>query len=198
MGTEQMAESMRPSNVYNLPGRGDVELVNIGESNGGGVDGGGNGPQDGDMEKRLSTLEGRLDAILPTLASKSDIESIKTLIGVENTHAESLRADVNKSISDSKNWMFGILATLTLFALTISLTLYNSLRSSMTDSIGALSTKIEYQLAADKTPQPTPQAPQIIIVPTTGTMMATKEEDPLKFYIPKPSGQDDDSLKQKK
>lgn len=58
-----------------------------------GFDGGGGGGYDGDMNARITALETRLDTVLPTLATKSDIESVKT--------------EIHKSTGDTHKWMIG-------------------------------------------------------------------------------------------
>lgn len=56
-----------------------------------GIDNGGGPPHDGNMEARLTALETRLDTVLPTLATKTDIESVKT--------------EIHKSTGDTHKWM---------------------------------------------------------------------------------------------
>jgi hypothetical protein len=56
-----------------------------------GIDKGGEPPDDGDMENRLTALETRFDTILPTLATKTDIESVKT--------------EIHKSTGETHKWM---------------------------------------------------------------------------------------------
>jgi hypothetical protein len=46
------------------------------------VAGGGEPPYDGDMDKRLTVLETRFDTILPTLATKSDVEALRAEVHV--------------------------------------------------------------------------------------------------------------------
>ncbi|GLQ45653.1 hypothetical protein GCM10007862_07040 [Dyella lipolytica] len=58
----------------------------------------GGGSNDGDMEKRLTTLETRLDTILPTLATKSDMEGI--------------RGDISKTDTALTRWMLGTVIAL--------------------------------------------------------------------------------------
>jgi hypothetical protein len=62
------------------------------------VDGGGSPPHDGSMENRLTVLETRLDTLLPTLATKSDIGDI--------------RADVQKVSSDISRWTLATMITI--------------------------------------------------------------------------------------
>ncbi|MDB5777572.1 MAG: hypothetical protein JWP38_3705 [Herbaspirillum sp.] len=56
------------------------------------IDKGGEPPDDGDME-RLSALEARFDAVLPTLATRTDIESVKS--------------EIHKSSGETHKWMLG-------------------------------------------------------------------------------------------
>lgn len=44
------------------------------------LENGGGPPYDGSMEARLTKLETRLDTILPTLATKADIEGVKSAL----------------------------------------------------------------------------------------------------------------------
>ncbi|WP_156803370.1 hypothetical protein [Frateuria aurantia] len=63
---------------------------------------GGGGTHDGGMEQRLTTLETRLDTILPTLATKADIEGVR---------------------SDIKGWMLATVLTIigTLVAVVVAM-----------------------------------------------------------------------------
>jgi hypothetical protein len=56
------------------------------------VDSEGGPPHDGDME-RLAALEARFDAVLPTLATRADIESVKS--------------EIHKSSGETHKWMLG-------------------------------------------------------------------------------------------
>lgn len=59
---------------------------------------GGSPPYDGDMERRLTALETRLDTILPTLATKADIGEI--------------RADLHKMNAEIKSWTLATVLTI--------------------------------------------------------------------------------------
>lgn len=56
------------------------------------IDKGGEPPDDGDME-RLAALEARFDTVLPTLATRADIESVKS--------------EIHKSSGETHKWMLG-------------------------------------------------------------------------------------------
>ena len=62
------------------------------------IDSGGEPPDDGDMNTRLTALETRFDTVLPTLASKADIGE--------------LRADVHKISSDISRWTLATMITI--------------------------------------------------------------------------------------
>jgi hypothetical protein len=62
------------------------------------VDNGGEPPDDGRMEHRITALETRLDTILPTLATKADIGEI--------------RADLHKVSSEIKGWTLATMITI--------------------------------------------------------------------------------------
>lgn len=62
------------------------------------VDNGGEPPDDGRMEARLTALETRLDTILPTLATKADIGEI--------------RADMHKMNAEIKTWTLATMITI--------------------------------------------------------------------------------------
>jgi len=64
----------------------------------GGIDNGGGGSDDGGMETRLTALETRFDATLPTLATKADLGE--------------LRGDVQKVSADISRWMLATMLTI--------------------------------------------------------------------------------------
>ncbi len=86
------------------------------------------------MDRRLTVLETRFDTILPTLATKADIESLRgefrsemeklrgefrsemeKLRGEFRSEMEKLRADLFKALNDAMRWMMGI--AITIFAI---------------------------------------------------------------------------------
>lgn len=77
------------------------------------VAGGGEPPYDGTMEHRVTSLEARLDAIVPTLATKVDVaelraemrESFADLRAEMRQSFADVRADTQKTSSDNKSWM---------------------------------------------------------------------------------------------
>jgi hypothetical protein len=93
------------------------------------IAGGGEPPYDGGMEHRMTALETRFDTILPTLATKADVETLRVDIDtlrlsmnadscairaeLENTTLRlevkfnELRADMHKMHAGIKTWMLG-------------------------------------------------------------------------------------------
>jgi hypothetical protein len=78
-------------------------------------DGGGGGGYDGSMEKRLTTLEAQFAAVLPTLATKTDVGDLKTELikstgDIKTEIAKSMgdvRTDVVKTNGETHKWMIG-------------------------------------------------------------------------------------------
>jgi hypothetical protein len=68
-------------------------LRNNGQSGKANTVGGGGDGYEANMEHRMTALETRIDTILPTLATKADVESIKT--------------DIHKAIGETHKWMIG-------------------------------------------------------------------------------------------
>jgi hypothetical protein len=72
------------------------------------VAGGGEPPYDGNMEHRITSLEARWDAVIPTLATKADLVALGTELRAElrdGLHQDSmansaLRVDMQKSFSE--------------------------------------------------------------------------------------------------
>jgi hypothetical protein len=62
------------------------------------LDKGGEPPDDGRMEARLTALETRLDTVLPTLATKADLGEV--------------RSDIHKVDSSIKTWMLATMLTI--------------------------------------------------------------------------------------
>lgn len=106
------------------------------------VPAGGNGEpaRERDVYRRLTVLETRFDTILPTLATKSDLESLRVEVysGFERLRAEmermrgemeKLRAELFKSQSDLMKWLIGIVATMFVSLLLFNVAMFNSMKS---------------------------------------------------------------------
>jgi hypothetical protein len=94
---------MAEGNVYNHPAASKRHSSS--------VDSGGDGPHDGDMRERVASLEGRLDTLIPTLATKGDMGE--------------LRADI-------KAWMLGTVLVLIVGLASIIFAMTGSINSQLT------------------------------------------------------------------
>jgi hypothetical protein len=103
------------------------------------VAGGGEPPYDKDMDRRLTVLETRFDAILPTLATKSDLEALRaevrvgfeSLRGEFHIEMEKLRADLFKALNDSMRWMIGVVVSLFIGILAVNVAMFNAVNRKM-------------------------------------------------------------------
>jgi hypothetical protein len=84
--------------------------------------GGGEPPYDKCVETRLTVLETRFDTILPTLATKSDIEAVRL-------EMEKLRTEIFKALNDTVWPLIGVIVTLFVGTWGVNIALYNSLKS---------------------------------------------------------------------
>lgn len=66
------------------------------------VAGGGEPPYDGNMEHRITALEARWDAILPTLATKADLADLRTEMRQSFANVDT---QFQKMSADNKSWM---------------------------------------------------------------------------------------------
>ena len=106
-------------------------------------------PHDGGMEARMTKLETRLDTILPTLATKADIEAV--------------RGDVHKVSSEMKGWFIAtaILVIVSMFTIAnIMFTQVRGLAPTPSQSSAPVIIQVPAQSAALGTaPTKTPSAP---------------------------------------
>lgn len=65
-----------------------------------GLQHGGEPPDNGPMEARVSVLEAKWESVIPTLATKSDIAGTKSELS-------ELRADMHKGFADQTKWIIG-------------------------------------------------------------------------------------------
>jgi hypothetical protein len=72
-------------------------------------------PDDPSFDRRLAVLETRIDTILPTLATKSDIDR--------------LRAEIFIGLSDNLKWSVGIMLTMLIAFLGVNFAMLNAMRS---------------------------------------------------------------------
>lgn len=90
------------------------------------IAGGGGPPYDADMDRRLTVLETRFDTILPTLATKSDLETLRSEMRVE---IEKLRVAVAEKINDAMKWMIGLFVTFFIGMLGVNFVMFNTLKN---------------------------------------------------------------------
>lgn len=108
------------------------------------VAGGGEPPYDGNMEHRITNLEARWDAVIPTLATKSDLVALGTELRAElheGLHQNSmtnsaLRADMQQSFGEVRSGMQQSLG---------------ELRAEMQKGFGELRTEMQKLSADNKT-----------------------------------------------
>jgi hypothetical protein len=74
---------------------------------------GGEPPYDNDMDRRLTVLETRFDTILPTLATKLDIEA--------------LRSDMLKMHNDLLKWIIGFSITIFVAVIGFDVAVFNAI-----------------------------------------------------------------------
>lgn len=78
--------------------------------------GGGGPPYDGGMEARVTTLEAKWEAVIPTLATKSDVGEVRT--------------DLHKMDASIKTWMIGTVVGLMIGFGGLFLAMTNALKPS--------------------------------------------------------------------
>ena len=83
------------------------------------VAGGGGPPYDESMDRRLVVLETRFDVILPTLATKHDLDKVRGDLLVE----------MQKAIHAQTKWMIGLFLSLLVGMLGFNLAMLNAIRS---------------------------------------------------------------------
>ncbi|MBC5767301.1 hypothetical protein [Ramlibacter albus] len=101
------------------------------------------GDYDHDMDRRMMTLEVKWDAILPTLATKSDLAELRTEIREVRTevHKEigevrtemqrefgAVRAEIQKGINETQRWMIATVIGLFIGFAGLFLAMTNTLR----------------------------------------------------------------------
>lgn len=96
------------------------------------VAGGGEPPYDREMDRRLTVLETRFDTILPTLATKNDIDILRGEI-------EKLRSELFKAINDATLRHMALVIALFVGAMGVNITMFNSLRALISTAQPALS-----------------------------------------------------------
>lgn len=96
--------------------------------------GGGEPPTNHALDRRLTVLESRFDTILPTLATKSDMESLRAEFG---SGFERLRTEMFKLQNNMLKWMIGISVTMFIGFLGANFAMFNVTRSLFLSSKSA-------------------------------------------------------------
>ncbi len=169
-----MADSMRTSNVFKMPRSGGVDMVDIGGSNGGGVDGGGDGPQDGDMRERVA----RIEATLEGLATKADVVTLgKEISGELNNTAKDLFKEFHHTVGDYKKWTltvsWSVIAIGIVGVLGLLFTIYN------TNNRVSNQQPVVRELSA-----PSAAGPIIIYPPYPPSSQGDKQPEPKPMSVP--------------
>ena len=104
------------------------------------------------LDRRLTVLETRFDTILPTLATKRDIEDLRREfgIGLEALRAElqTLRADIFKALHDTLKWMIGIVITMFIGLLGANFAMFNAVKT-LIESSHAVGPAVDRHRSAD-------------------------------------------------
>jgi hypothetical protein len=134
-------------------------------------------PDDPSFDRRLTVLETRFDTILPTLATKRDIEDLRTefstglerlrgefrselekLRGEFRSELEKLRAEMFRALHDAMKWMVGIVVTIFIGLLGANFAMFNAMKS-LIESSRPPAPAIEVPAAHDAT---VPRNPPVI------------------------------------
>ncbi|SHH14580.1 hypothetical protein [Massilia sp. CF038] len=87
---------------------------------------GGAGPSyDADMDRQLTILETRFDTILPTLATKHDVDMLRAEMRAE---MERLRVELHKAIHHQLKWMIAMFITLVIGLFGMHYSMLNAMR----------------------------------------------------------------------
>lgn len=134
-----------------------------------GFDGGGGGGYDGAMEKRLTALEARLEAILPTLATKADLTDLKIEVaGVRTEVTKSigdvrtelvkstgeLKAEITRSTGETQKWMIATVIGLFVGFGGLFMAMSNALKPSGASQPHSTPAQMVYVPVAPGTAQP--------------------------------------------
>lgn len=123
------------------------------------VAGGGEPPYDGSMEHRITTLEARWDAVIPTLATKADLAALSAELRFEfreglhqNALATSaLRSEMQQSFGEVRTEMQKLSADIKTWTLATVLTIIGTMLAAL--------------IGISQVTKATPPAPIIITLP---------------------------------
>ncbi len=118
------------------------------------VAGGGEPPYDKEMDRRLTVLETRFDTILPTLATKSDLEALRSDFRIESG---ALRAELSKALNDTMLRLMALCIALVIGSMGVNIALYSSLRTLIVNS-QPVASKVPKSPAPSRQPQVAQQA----------------------------------------
>lgn len=121
----------------------------------GGVVTGGGGPHDGDMDRRLTSLEAKLEATLPTLATKEGIAS--------------LGQEMHKMDASLKTWMVGTICTLVFGFAALVFTAGTFLNSNLQGIKADVQRSID--IAQSKTQSQQSQSPPPVVIQLSPEML---------------------------
>jgi hypothetical protein len=122
-------------------------------------------PDDPSYDRRLTVLETRFDTILPTLATKGDIERLRAdlaigqekLSGELRQQSEKLGVEFQKGLNDNIKWTVGIMLMMLIAFLGVHFSMINTLRGFIVSHQSSAQTP-QASVGARSTPAQPPQA----------------------------------------
>jgi hypothetical protein len=104
--------------------------------------GNGGPPTNFEMDRRLTVLETRFDTILPTLATKQDVQELRAelrqMIAEQQQNfeklcaeMEKLRTEMFKTLNSNLKWIVGIAVTLFIGMFVINFAMWNTMKSTL-------------------------------------------------------------------
>lgn len=129
------------------------ERLSIVERPGATVDGGGGSGDDGGMDHRITVLETKLETVLPTLATKTDIADVR---GAMQTGFAEVRADFHQNTVSTTRWMIATVIGLFIGFGSLFIAITNTLKPAPISGQAQVNTTATGTLQPAPSPAPTP------------------------------------------
>jgi hypothetical protein len=121
--------------------------------------GNGGAPTNAALDRRLTVLETRFDTVLPTLATKADLEALR---GAITAQLQTLRGDLFQALNEHFRWMLGIFITVIIAVSGAYYAMWTVMDRKNETHFGALTMALSQGKAQPAPPSPVPPEQNVV------------------------------------
>ncbi len=114
-------------------------------------------PSYADLNRRVTVLETRFDVVVPTLATKADLQVVRVELEALRGQFHGLRGDVLKALNDQFRWLMGFFLTLLFGLVALNYTMWSAFERNLERALRPVAS-MPAQSSAGTAPDTIPEA----------------------------------------